>query len=125
MKQELIGKNLRMLRNIKEMTINRAAQHIGFSSGYLSHVENGKRKIKPNDLRNLLKLYGYSLGRFLSEISDSIEECNFDPESLIQKKDHGILLDGSRNNGKFSMLLLRPVMDENDIELIRLSLPFL
>ncbi len=45
------------------------------------------------------------------------------PNAIIQRKNNSILLDGKRSEGKFRMLLLKPLRKKADNEIIELYLP--
>ncbi|MES2767320.1 MAG: XRE family transcriptional regulator [Bacteroidota bacterium] len=120
---KLLGENLRRLRATRDATLDAIAGKTGLSKSFLSLVESGKRKIKTDDLRRVLSYFGYSLGWFLSQTQDSVEDFPLQPNAIIQKKNNSILLDGKRMEGKFRMLLLRPLRKKTDIEIIELYLP--
>lgn len=121
---DLLGENLRRLRLSKECTVEKLAQISGFSKSFISMVETGKRSIKPMDLRILVQPFGYSLGRFLSEAQDAdADYLNIEPQAIVQTKKHTILLDGSRQDGKYHLILLRPMRHKEDIEILDLFLP--
>ena len=120
-----VGINLRRLRQASELTLDETARHSGLSKSFLSMLESGKRSAKMPDLRRILACYGYSLGRFLSEAHDAggEEAPVADSASIVQTAVGALLMDGSREEGKYRLLLLRPVRGEHDIELLELYLP--
>lgn len=120
---KVLGENIRRLRMTQDGTLDKLAEKTGLSKSFLSLVESGKRKIKAEDLRRILACYGYSLGWFLSQTQDSVEDFPLQPNAIIQRKNNSILLDGKRTEGKFRMLLLRPMRKKTDYEIIELYLP--
>ncbi|OHR53722.1 helix-turn-helix domain-containing protein [Staphylococcus sp. HMSC061G12] len=54
-----IGENLKKIRKEKKITLEKLSNKTGFSAGYISQVENGKRE-KPS--RDFLKSITYGLG---------------------------------------------------------------
>lgn len=116
---EFIGKNLQRLRSASERTLRDAAERAGISKAFLSLVENGKRRVKAPELRKILNVYNYSVGRFISEaLFDVEDELNF-----IQQRKDFILLEGDLNKSVYHILLLRPVLHKHDIELLEIYLP--
>lgn len=118
-----IGKNLRKLRKINEQKITEVAEAIGRSAGFISLAEKGRRRVSTNDLRNMLKYYGYSLGRFISDIADSYKDYQYDPEAVVQRTNKRLLLDGSADGGAYGLWLLRPVLTDNESEMLLMNLP--
>lgn len=55
-----LGIDLRRLREQREMTNAQVARDSGLSEATLSRIENGKRVVKPSELRTLMDLYGVS-----------------------------------------------------------------
>ncbi|GAA0407063.1 hypothetical protein GCM10009133_14600 [Cocleimonas flava] len=62
----LFGKMLRKLRIDKDVVLGEMAQSIGFSSAYLSSVENGKKKITDDLI--------YKVTEYFSLSNEKIEE---------------------------------------------------
>jgi transcriptional regulator with XRE-family HTH domain len=120
---KLIGKNLRLLRTIYEKTIDEIAKASNLSNAHISLLERGKRIPKNGDLRKILRCYGYTLGYFLSEIQDTVTNYNIHPNSIVVPKGKQILLDGTRNNNSYSLLLMRPLRYKDDLEMIYMYLP--
>ncbi|HYF01925.1 MAG TPA: XRE family transcriptional regulator [Patescibacteria group bacterium] len=120
---KLLGENIRRLRTTRDATLEQVAEKAGLSKSFLSLVEAGKRKIQTEDLRQIVVTLGYSLCWFLSQTQDSVEDFPLQPEAIVQKKNNSILLAGERTEGKFHMLLLRPMRTKKDHQLIELYLP--
>lgn len=119
-----VGANLRQLRQAHESTLDEIARRTGLSKSFLSMLESGKRSAKLADLRNILACYGYSLGRFVSEAHDTDSDgLPVDPGRIVQTADRAILMDGTREEGKYRLLLMRPVRSSGDIEVVDLYLP--
>ncbi len=119
-----IGMNLRQLRQSSEFTLDEMARRSGLSKSFLSMLESGKRSARLADLRTILACYGYSLGQFLSEAHDpESEDLPIDPARVVQAAAQAVLMDGSREEGKYRLLLMRPVRSDSDIELLELHLP--
>ena len=53
-----IGQNIKKIRKEKKITLEKLSKKTGFSAGYISQVENGKRE-KPS--REFLKSITYGL----------------------------------------------------------------
>ena len=118
-----LGENLRLLRRVCEKTLDEVAEKSGLSKSFIGFVENGQRRIKANDLRKLVWVYHYTLAWFLSKTQDTVDGFAFDPKALVQTRNHSILLDGSRIEGEFSIVLLRPLRHEKDTQFIEIYLP--
>ncbi len=67
-RSEIIGRNLRALRQKADMTLAYVAQKAGVSVSHLANAEHGRRTLGGEHLRRVLHLYGFSLGVFLSHI---------------------------------------------------------
>lgn len=118
-----LGKKLKMLRHINEMTIDEVATKIQASNSFISYIEKGERKIKGLQLRKLLAVYNYPLGKFLSHILDEYIEYNYEPDAIVQKYEHHILLEGNNNATDMYLKLLRPIRSDDDSEILELYLP--
>lgn len=55
---ELLGRQLRLLREAGGVTPTAAGRHIGGSASKISRIECGRCKVKEDDLHRLLNLYG-------------------------------------------------------------------
>ncbi|MBB6173810.1 transcriptional regulator with XRE-family HTH domain [Nocardiopsis mwathae] len=55
-----LGMEMRRLRKDAGMTLSQVAESAECDASWLSRVENGRRSIKPRDLRLLLQIYGAS-----------------------------------------------------------------
>ncbi|MBT2545305.1 helix-turn-helix domain-containing protein [Streptomyces sp. ISL-44] len=53
-----LGAELRRLRQASGLTSTQVAEHLLISQPKISHLENGRRAIKPRDVRDLCGLYG-------------------------------------------------------------------
>ncbi|MGW6862493.1 Scr1 family TA system antitoxin-like transcriptional regulator [Streptomyces xanthophaeus] len=53
-----LGAELRRLRLARGLTSTQVAEHLLISQPKISHLENGRRTIKPRDVRDLCALYG-------------------------------------------------------------------
>lgn len=70
---EVTGVNLKALRMSCDLSLGDVAALSGLSVPFLSLVETGKRNIKPMILRTILLHCGYTLGFFISELQQSLE----------------------------------------------------
>jgi transcriptional regulator with XRE-family HTH domain len=120
---KILGANIKRLRMTCDVTLDSIAQKTGLSKSFLSLVESGKRRIRTEDLRNVLDCMKYSLSWFLSQTQDSVEDFPLKPDAVVQKKNNSILLDGKRSDGAFRMLLLRPLRNKTDNAIIEVYLP--
>ncbi len=120
-----LGKNLRILRRVREHSLSDAAQAVGISKALLSLIEQGKRRCSFELLYQLLLYYRYSLGQFISEAQhhNEVEGPYFQPMAPRQTPMHHLLLSGDRNYTSPTLLLLRPLSSPSDLELLRLVLP--
>ncbi len=119
----LFGANLRKLRQIREMTIEKASKASGLSVSFISLIEAGKRSVRLEDLRRLLGTYRYSVSWFLSSIQDLVPGKPFDPSAFVQPLSASILLDGNRGSDSYCLLLLRPLRSELDSGVYYLQMP--
>ena len=121
--KKLVSRNLKKLRQIKEFTHKEVSKLTSIATSTISGCESGKRLLKPMALRNLLSAYNYSLSLFASQTQDEIEKFPFEPNAVVQSVNHKILLDGSRESGKISLYLLRPIEKIEDLSVYELNLP--
>ncbi len=120
-----LGKNLRILRRVRERSLSDVAQAVGISKALLSLIEQGKRRCSFELLYQLLQYYRYSLGQFISEAQhhNEVEGPYFQPTAPRQTPMHHLLLAGNRNYSSPTLLLLRPLSSSSDLEFLRLILP--
>lgn len=111
---EQIAAGLKILRIRDNLTLKSCSEKSGLTSAFISLVENNKCSIAFFTLRNYLQVFGYSIGRFYSEILyDGMNDVR--PEEKIE-----LWRSKDRKN---EIILNRPVFRKNDIEdiIIRLS----
>ena len=58
---EVLGEELRRLREASQLTLTEVVARIGISESHLSRIEKGKRVPSPEDVAALLVVYGVSL----------------------------------------------------------------
>jgi transcriptional regulator with XRE-family HTH domain len=75
-----IGKNVRMMRKLKELTLEDLAQRTGFTKGYLSKVENSEKAPPVSTLLNIAKALKVSLSELFGE-SREPTSLSFVPKS--------------------------------------------
>ncbi len=119
----IFGSQLKTLRNSYEFTLDFVASESGLSKAFICQVESGKRSINILDFKKLLSVYNYTVLRFFSESADAVEGKKFSPDAPVQSEEHSILIDGSRQEDKYSLILKRPISDENDLAILELFLP--
>ncbi len=117
----VLGAYLKKLRRSKDLTLQHVAERTSLSKSFVSMVESGLRQIRFHDLRQVLMCYGYSLGWFLSQTLDSGRFPTV--HSVVQTRANGLLMDGSRKDHHYCLLLQRPLRSHTDIELVELTLP--
>lgn len=81
----VIGKKLRRLRKIRQISLTKLSQETGMSYSYLSGLENGKHSITISNLQRLAEYFDIDLLNFLDNKND--EEATF-----IGKEDRECLL---------------------------------
>lgn len=69
----MIGKNLRSIRNIVNMTQSEFASELGISQQMISQFENGKKIPSVRQLVHIAETYGVSLD-WLCDVSTEVEE---------------------------------------------------
>ncbi|MBU0734953.1 MAG: XRE family transcriptional regulator [Proteobacteria bacterium] len=62
-----IGKNIRMIRKLKELTLQELAKKTGFTKGYLSKVENSEKAPPVSTLLNIARGMGVSMSELFGE----------------------------------------------------------
>jgi len=62
-----IGKNIRMIRKLKELTLEDLAGKTGFTKGYLSKVENSEKAPPVSTLLNIAKAMGVGMSKLFGE----------------------------------------------------------
>lgn len=117
---KLIGKNVKKLRQIKEITVKELSLLSGVSQSMISQIENLKQKPTPITLRKMLAPLGFSLCLFLSHSQEEILEFDFSPEEIVQDKFKRILMLGERDGTR--MELLRPTLKGDDLAMIEINM---
>lgn len=117
---KIIAKNLKKLRQIKEITVKDLSKRSSVSVSMISQIENLKQKPSVLTLRKILKALDYSLTLFVSNTQDEIKEFDYEPLELVQNKFKRLLLSGDRNATK--MELLRPTLNPNDLALVEINM---
>lgn len=62
-----IGKNIRMIRKLKELTLEDLARRTGFTKGYLSKVENSEKGPPVSTLLNIAKAMDVTISELFGE----------------------------------------------------------
>ncbi|MBL7975374.1 MAG: helix-turn-helix domain-containing protein [Candidatus Kapabacteria bacterium] len=119
---EVIGVNLKALRMSCDLSLGDVAALSGLSVPFLSLVETGKRNIKPMILRTILLHCGYTLGFFISELQQSLEN-DIERNGIVVHKGGSILLDGSRDSGKYMVRMFRTVETAKSEQLLNITMP--
>ena len=120
---KLIGKNLKTLRTISELTLEELAQKVNLTKGFLSQVEKGNRSLKFEDLLKILKVHKFTAGRFFSLIDPNIQKDNKSLPSIVSDFKKQILLDGDLSLNSFSIILLRSYYEDKGVEKLKLFFP--
>ncbi|MFI6005232.1 helix-turn-helix domain-containing protein [Streptomyces sp. NPDC051366] len=71
-----LGAELRRLRLARGLTSTQVAEHLLISQPKISHLENGRRAIKPRDVRDLCGLYGVTDPRVVDALMRMATESN-------------------------------------------------
>ena len=69
-----LGAELRRLRKDSGLTSSQAAERLMVSQPKISHIENGRRAIKPRDVRDLCALYGVTDQQVVDSLLDMARE---------------------------------------------------
>jgi transcriptional regulator with XRE-family HTH domain len=109
-----LGNVLKTLRMSKDLTVEQVARQSGVTKGSISLIENGKRSPSPIMLKNLLAVYGESLGTFFSKVKEKRRR-------ILYRAKNATVITG-KPGGAVCAELLVPVIQENDIELIKVTL---
>jgi len=120
---DVIGANLKALRTHCELSLGDVAEISGLSKPFLSLVETGKRTIKPMVLRKILLQCGYSLGFFISEVQQSVDEIKGFRNTVVNNRQSSLLLDGSRENGKHQVSMFRILNSVTHEQLLQIYIP--
>lgn len=119
---KVIGKNVKKLRVINELTIQQLSNSSNMTISAISEIENANSLPRPLNLRKLLLSMNYSLGLFISKIHDEAPHFNLDSKRLVSKKDDFLLLYGSRNKNSNRVLLVRPLENIDEKEVLELNI---
>ena len=87
-----IGKNLRNIRKLKELTLEELAHKSGFSKGYLSKLENSDKAPPVSTLINLAKALGVKVSTLFGEDRQPTSL------SLVRKSERMLM---ARNGARF------------------------
>jgi transcriptional regulator with XRE-family HTH domain len=68
-KQNVFGNNMRYYRLQKGLTLKEVSEALGVSINYLSNLEQGKGKIKPDFLPELCKVLGVKLSSLFEDMT--------------------------------------------------------
>lgn len=113
----MYGQNLRELRKIEGWTQEEVATKLGISKQTYSHYENEKRKPGLETIRKLAAVYQVDIDKIFSETD--IEGLTLKEENDIAKKLENMMED---LESKDSLAFMGEPMDEEDRELLRISL---
>jgi len=119
---KVIGKNVKKLRAINELTIQQLSNSSKMTISAISEIENANSLPRPLNLRKLLLSLNYSLGLFISKIHDEVPHFNLDSKRLISKREDFLLLYGSRKLNSNRVLLVRPLEEINEKEVLELNI---
>lgn len=75
-RRRLLGAELRRLRLSRGLTSTQVAEYLLVSQPKISHLENGRRAIKPRDVRDLCGLYGVTDQRVVDSLMRMAVESN-------------------------------------------------
>lgn len=84
---EALGAALRRMRQLQEITVERLAERVGLSKGYISLVESGKRTPHWATLMKMLHVLGETLCTFLTR-----EQSVAPPEENVRTRREDLLL---------------------------------
>lgn len=105
-----IGKKLRELRLLNQLTLEELAGRCELSKGFLSQVERDLTSPSIATLEDILEALGSSLSEFFAETAD--EKIIFCPEDFfeLEKEDHFIswIVPNAQKNDMEPILLLLP-----------------
>ncbi len=118
----VIGKNVKKLRVINELTIQQLSNSSKMTVSAISSIENANSLPRPLNLRKLLLAMDYSLALFVSKLQDAEPQFNLDSKRVISKKEDFLLLYGSRKKKSNNVLLVRPIEEISDKEILELNI---
>lgn len=113
----MYGQNLRELRKIEGWTQEEVAKRIGISKQTYSHYENENRKPGLETIRKLASVYQVDIDKIFS--GSDLENLTTKEETDIAKKLEDMMQD---LESKDSLAFMGEPMDEEDRELLRISL---
>ncbi len=87
--EQEIGRNLRMLRKLKGLTLEALAEKSGFTKGYLSKVENSDKAPPVSTLINIARAIGVSLSEVFGEDREQTSFCLVAKDERIQMARNG------------------------------------
>lgn len=92
--QKTLGMRIRALREGRGLTQNQLAKKTGFSAMRISHIEQGNRDLKLEDLYKIATVLGVAIGEIMHSIPNQssksaiygrIAEVDLDQQPLIKK----------------------------------------
>jgi transcriptional regulator with XRE-family HTH domain len=121
----LIGANLQALRHKHGYTLSHVAEIAGISVSHLANVEQGRRSIGGEQLRQILQSFGYSLGVFMTHIESLLAPPNDSSEDqsggcIVEYRPIRLI---GRNAHEPQLLLLHPTRSYEEPEHLLLILP--
>jgi transcriptional regulator with XRE-family HTH domain len=98
-----IGRDLRALRQSKQLTLQQLADRIGRSVGYLSQVERGLSDLPIADLRAIAGVFGVPMGLFFTSGDTAPQQAPGEARYIVRASQRRRL--GSRDSGITEELL--------------------
>jgi len=77
--QKIIGNNIRKYRNLKNLTLEKLAEHVGISYQNISKIENGKSFLKSDTLEKICEVLDVTPAQLVS-IDELPEKLNNDED---------------------------------------------
>jgi len=85
MSEELIGKNIGILRKMRKLTLQQLADFTGLNKGYLSRIERSKKSPPYSTLTRIARSLGVDVNYLINEEGEPGE----DPRIVFLKKNQG------------------------------------
>lgn len=113
--QLAIGRDIRALRQGRQITLSELALKMGRSVGYMSQLERGISKISLNDLRTLSKLFEVPIGFFLDHHNTSPHD-----QGVVVRKENRRTV-GTSEDGMSEELLSPDIAGSYELMLTRIE----
>ncbi|MDR2832090.1 MAG: helix-turn-helix domain-containing protein [Streptococcaceae bacterium] len=115
------GKELRRIRLNRDLLLKHMAEKLGFTSSYLSAIENGKKRIPDNlisDLATLFKLSSKEIEKLEESKLESLDSIEFNITKMDETQKEVVFSFARRfeNLSEDKLVKLRKIIEEFELK---------